>query len=156
MSKGKQMSPTEEASFEKDLEGSNGASLDDWEMDLGERILKIQKLVQVPGGDPNVISMLKRKLIVYTSAIRLIETNPKIAAKVGGKNGLQDIITYVIKKAQESASEDEMRDVINEVKDSLPGYKLAQRVKAGQPAMRQAAVASSSSSVHPASIKVAE
>ena len=133
MSKSKfNMTPSEEAHFEEKAQGDTVSSLDDWEFDLGERILHIENLLEKSRSSkrPNaaVISMLSNKLVSYNAAIAFLQTNPKAAIMVGGKSGLKGIIEYVNRAAQEDATRDELRNTIDRVKTTLPGYKLRKAI----------------------------
>ena len=68
----KHMSADAADRFEENLEGEDFGSLDDWETELGMKILKIEKKMIAPAvGRANqpVIDMLEKKLITYgTSA----------------------------------------------------------------------------------------
>ncbi len=133
MSKSKfNMTPSEETHFEEKAQGDTVSSLDDWEFDLGERILHIENLLEKSRSSkrPNaaVISMLSNKLVSYNAAIAFLQTNPKAAIMVGGKSGLKGIIEYVNRAAQEDATRDELKKTIDRVKVTLPGYKLRKAI----------------------------
>ena len=122
------MNSSQEDSFERQLEGSANTSMDDWEFDLGERILKIEKLLAtVPRSHP-VRSMLERKLVAYNSAIKLLETNPKLAASISGKGGLKDLINYVVKAAIEDETREELSGIIRDIRPTLPGARITQQM----------------------------
>lgn len=122
------MNSSQEDSFERQLEGSANTSMDDWEFDLGERILKIEKLLVTVSKAHPVRSMLERKLIAYNSAIKLLETNPKLAASISGKGGLKDLINYVVKAAIEDETREELSGIIRDIRPTLPGARITQQM----------------------------
>ena len=121
------MSPSEEDSFERDMEGSVGSSVDSWRMELGARILKLENLLRTANASSGVAKSMRRDLAIYNSAFDLVENNPKIAASISGeKGGVQAIIKYVMNAAKQEATREELKSTIDQVKVNLPGYRLTQ------------------------------
>lgn len=129
-SSAKHMSADAADRFEEEIEGDSSefGDLSDWEMELGLQILKIESKLDTDRAKSNVAvhNMLTRKLVTYNAALQLLDRNPKIAATIGSKGGLQAIIAYITKQAIEDAAHAETREFSNMIMKELPGYKLSQ------------------------------
>lgn len=113
--------------FEEGLEGEDFGSIDDWETELGMKILKIQKVLSQPHGQANapVHNLLTKKLAVCMASLEFLDENPKAAAVIGSNGGLQAVMSYITKQATEDAAKAETRRYSDKVKPFLPGYRLA-------------------------------
>jgi hypothetical protein len=127
---GKHMSADAEDKFEEEFEGA-GESIDDWEMDLGLKILKIEDKLQGPAGKANtpVHTMLTRKLVTYNVALEFLTDNAKAAALIGSQGGLQSIIAYLTKQAQADSTRDETSKYSNKIKETLSGVRLSKAIR---------------------------
>jgi hypothetical protein len=125
------MSAESEDKLENNLERDDMGEIDDWVARLGLEILKIKHKIdqaKVGGADPDtqaVIDMLNRRLLVYKSAIKLLEDHPEFAYTIAGSGGVRAIIAYITKKAKEKAAEDKMAGVINAVRKQLPSERAS-------------------------------
>ena len=141
----KHMSAEAEDRFEEDLEGSNTGCIDDWETDLGLKILKIESKIAGAASlsSPNlpVINMLKRKLATYNAALLFLEENPKAATLVGNQGGLDSIVSYILKQAIADAAKMETRKYSDMIIPQLPGYKLSALATSGGLVKKPAAAA---------------
>jgi hypothetical protein len=128
----KHMSADAEDKFEETLEGENFGCLDDWETDLGLKILKIEEKINTAQGKMNVpvYNMLAKKLITYNAALEFLDENAKAASVIGSQGGLQSIISYITKQAVEDAAKAETRKYSNKIIPHLPGYVLSSQLKA--------------------------
>lgn len=130
----KHMSAEAADKFEENLEGTGEnefGTLEDWEMELGLQILKIESKLATPVGQANVPvnNMLTRKLVTYNAALQLLDQNPKMAATIGDRGGLQAIIAYITKAAIEDVARAEVREFSNMIMPHLAGYRLSRETK---------------------------
>lgn len=132
---GHHMTPQQEDNFEAALEGSSIGSMDDWEMDLGAKILKIEgyldKARKFTKPNKPVIDMMTEKLVGMNAAIRFMRENPKAALTIGSKGGVEAIIEYITKAAQRELTREEMQPYTDLVKGNLPGFKFSEAAKSG-------------------------
>lgn len=130
---GKHMSAEASDKFEEEFEGEDFGTMDDWETDLGLKILTIEKKLMSPAGQANapVNNMLQKKLATYNAALAFLDENPRAASQVGDKGGLQAITAYITKQALEDATRSETRKYSNLIIPHLSGYKLAREVVPG-------------------------
>lgn len=128
-SSAKHMSADAADKFEEEIEGDSSefGTMDDWEMELGLQILKIENKLDSAAGKKNipVHNMLTKKLATYNAALKLLDQNEKIASTIGSKGGLQAIIAYILKQAIEDVAKAETREFSNMIMEHLPGYKLS-------------------------------
>lgn len=127
----KHMSAESADKFEEELEGEDFGSLDDWETELGMKILAIEKKLLPPANGAHnipVVNMLRKKLVTYNAAMQFLDENAKVAATVGSAGGLQAIISYITKQATEDAAKVETRRYSNLLIPHLPGYKLSRSI----------------------------
>jgi hypothetical protein len=117
------MSADGEDKFEENLEGENFGSIDDWETELGLKIIKIEDKLSHSTNAP-VVRMLQRKLVTYNVALTYLHENEKSALMIGSKGGLQSIIAYLTKQATDSAAEEETKRYSDAIMVHLPGYKM--------------------------------
>jgi hypothetical protein len=124
---GKHMSADAADKFEEAFEGEDFGTFDDWETDLGLKILKIEEKLSTAAGKANVPvnNMLQKKLITYNSALEFLSENAKAAALIGSQGGLQSIIAYITKQAVEDSTRAETRKYSNKLIPFLPGYQLS-------------------------------
>lgn len=130
----KHMSADAADRFEENLEGEDFGSLDNWETELGMKILKIEKKMVAPAvgvANQPVIDMLAKKLVTYNAALQFLNESPKAAAQVGSQGGLQAVISFITKQAVEDAARAETRKYSNMLIKHLPGYKLNAAAKLG-------------------------
>lgn len=127
----KHMSPEAEDRFQEGLEGEDFGSIDDWETELGLKILKIQKVLSQDYAKQNhaVHNLLTKKLIVCQAALDFLDQNPKAAATVGSNGGLQAVMAYIVKQATDDAAQKETRRYSDQVMPYLPGYRLGQSLQ---------------------------
>lgn len=128
----KHMSADGEDKFQEGLEGSGDfGSIDDWETDLGLKILKIQKVLSEPHAQANhsVHNMLQRKLSVMQASLDFLDENPKAAATVGANGGIEAVMAYIIKQAQSDAAVAETRIYSDKVKPHLAGVRLSSNLQ---------------------------
>ena len=125
----KHMSPAEEDHFEEKLQGEDFGSIHDWAADLGIEVLKIEERIEKSAGGKRrnqpVINLLEKRLCVLNAALAYLDGSPKAAMALGNCGGLKAIIAYIVKKAQEKQTEDELAKYIKMVKPQLPGVKLS-------------------------------
>ena len=127
----KVMSADAEDHFEESLEGNATGDVDDWETELGLKILKIESKISAAGSTNRpVTNMLNRKLATYNAAMELIEENVKVATLIGSEGGLKAIITYITKQAIADAAREETKKYSDKIKPLLPGYRLS-KIQAG-------------------------
>jgi hypothetical protein len=128
----KHMSADAEDRFAENLEGEDFGSLDDWETDLGLKILTIEKKLASAEGQANqpVHNMLAKKLVTYNAALEFLSENAKAAAMIGSQGGLQSIIAYITKQAVDDAAKAETRKYSNKIIPHLPGYVLSSQLTA--------------------------
>jgi hypothetical protein len=117
--------------FEENFEGEDFGSMDDWETDLGLKILKIEEKLLTTAGQANVPvhNMLYKKLITYNAALQFLSENAKAATLIGSQGGLQSIISYITKQAVEDSTRAETRKYSNMLIPFLPGYELSSGLK---------------------------
>lgn len=122
----KHMSADGEDKFEEKIEGQNFGSIDDWETELGLKILKIQEKVKGAdlAKDGAVIRMLERKLVTYKTALEFLDENAKTALIIGSEGGVPGIIAYLSKQAKEDAAKFETKKYSDKLMVELPGYKM--------------------------------
>ena len=122
----KHMSADAEDKFEAKLEGEDFGSIGDWEMELGLKIIKIEKAMeQAKASNPIVCKMLAKKLFTFNLALRFIDDNPKAASQIGSKGGLQSVISYFTKQAMEDAAKLETKKYSDQLIEYLPGVRLS-------------------------------
>lgn len=127
---GKHMSADSADKFEEQLEGSGFGDIGDWEFELGEKILKIEKLLATATKtNTTVVNMMTRKLLKYNVALQFLEGNPKAAATIGSSGGLRSVMGYLEKQATEDAARAETQHYSNQLMKHLPGVKLNEAVK---------------------------
>lgn len=127
----KHMSADGEDKFEENLEGENFGSMDDWETDLGLKIIKIEEKIAKSNNEP-VTKMLERKLVTYNTALQFLLDNPKAALIIGSKGGLQAIIAYLTKQAIDDAAQEETKKYSTMIMHHLPGYKMFKEIENGR------------------------
>lgn len=127
----KHMSADAEDKFEENMEGESFGSLDDWEMELGLKILKVEEKANSVAGIANipVRNMLVKKLVTYNAALSFLDGNPKAAVILGNEGGLAAIIAFITKQAIEDATKAETRAYSNLIMEQLPGYKLSRHAQ---------------------------
>lgn len=124
----KHMSAESADKFEENIEGEDFGTLNDWQMELGLKILKVEEKIMSPAGLANVPvrNLLVKHLATYNAALMLLDQNPKMAVVVGNEQGgLAGIIAYITKQAVEDVAKAETREFSNMVMEHLPGYQLS-------------------------------
>ena len=131
----KHMSAEAEDQFQENLEGSDVGCIDDWETELGLKILKIESKIDSTSAmatkNVPVINMLTRKLVTYNAALLFLEENPKAATVVGSHGGLDSVVSYITKQAVEDMARAETRKYSNLIIPELPGYKITSKLAGG-------------------------
>lgn len=130
------MTPAQEDQFQSALQGDDFGDIDDWEFNLGEKILHTRNLLhknnQAEGEkDPAAQKMMRKKLDKYTVALDYLQNNPKAATTIGAQGGLRAVMAYLEKQAKEDATADETRAYSNRLKAKLPGVRLLKSIPDG-------------------------
>ena len=126
----KHMGASGEDSFEDKLQGDIPTSLHDYAAQLGMEILDAEHKIDrsrksSTGGNQAVIHLLENRLSIWNGALELIDKDPRLAQELGGQGGVKAMCDYIVAKAKEQATKEELSGTITKVMAGLPGRKVA-------------------------------
>jgi hypothetical protein len=139
----KKITADDEDRIEEVMEGKAPTNLHDLGSQVAEELIKTRLLVKkhalATAGDVDdegkkvteddeVVQYLKDRMTCLLAAFNCIQRSPKLALEIGAE-GMEKMLGYLSKKAQERAAEAEVNEYVEIVRNKLPGVKLS--VKAG-------------------------
>jgi hypothetical protein len=119
--------------IEEAMEGKAPVSLHDLGGQVAEEMIKTRLLIakhakEVTAAaditeDFEVVKYLKDRMTVLLAAFNCIQRSPKLALEIGAE-GMESMLGYLSKKAQERAAEAEVDSYITTIQNKLPGTRL--------------------------------
>jgi hypothetical protein len=120
--------------IEEAMEGAPPTNLHDLGSQVAEELIKTRILLKkhsdavVKGSDEDnedteVRTYLKDRMTCLLAAFNCIQRSPKLALEIGAE-GMESMLGYLTKKAQESAADAEVKDYVSIIQKKLPGAAL--------------------------------
>jgi hypothetical protein len=127
--------------IEAAMEGAPPTNLHDLGSQVAEELIKTRILLKkhsdavVKGSDEDnedteVRTYLKDRMTCLLAAFNCIQRSPKLALEIGAE-GMESMLGYLTKKAQESAADAEVKDYVSIIQKKLPGAALHASLKTG-------------------------